>query len=470
MQLFVSCGQRIVGISKKGKEFFKLTSSLTENIQNIAVEDTRIWTGCEYIYNLYDNGKEAGYYTSNGHINDLLVTHLTRDNDFDIVFACQDKYIRIVHGSTLFMEVPVNHPVTAVAHLELEKDASMASRRPGYIVYGTSKGTIGLAQVTAAGTYEHLWEIDDGEKRSSVNAIKLYDINKDEVVEIIVGRDDGRVEVFKLQPENILMEPSKVFSRDLGQSVRAVECGIVSTADYAEVIVAVYSGKVISFTTEPIKTRAQEDTYGRTIQTVNNENRIKSLRKEVDEIKKKVEKEREKLKKANISSSAANNLIKPPADFPVNSKFELDASVAAYILSIELQMSIDLIIIRSPVVLDLVEADSGSSVLSVTPPHLMQTSGEDNGGKYVAVFRCQTQERRISLTLRTNEGEFGEMMITIVAATNPKAAKIIKYELKPLSLHAKLHSLSPEELNRPRNRIRYSGKSTSFAKHTYHIY
>jgi Bardet-Biedl syndrome 7 protein len=441
-----------------------LTSSLTENIQNIAVEDTRIWTGCEYIYNLYDNGKEAGYYTSNGHINELLVTHLTRDNDFDIVFACQDKYIRIVHGSSLFMEIPVNFPATAVAHLELEKDTSVASRRPGYLVYGTSKGSVGLVQVMASGTYEHLWEIDDGDKRSAVNAIKLFDINKDEVAEIIIGRDDGRVEVFKLQPENILMEPTKVFSRDLGQSIRAVDCGVVSTADYAEIVVAVYSGKVISFTTEPIKTRAQEDTYGRSIQTVNNENRIKSLRKEVDEIKKKVEKEREKLKKANITSAATSNLIKPPADFPVNSKFELDPSVAAYILSIELQMSIDLIIIRSPVVLDLVEADTGSSVLSVTPPHLMQSTGgnDDSAGKYVAVFRCQAQERRISLTLRTNEGEFGEMMITIVAASNPKAAKIIKYELKPLSLHAKLHSLSSEELARPRNRIKYSGRSCTF--------
>ncbi len=464
--MFVSCGQRIVGISKKGKEFFKLTSSLTENIQNIAVEDTRIWTGCEYIYNLYDNGKEAGYYTSNGHINDLVVTHLTRDNDFDIIFACQDKYIRIVHGSNLFIEIPVNYPVTAVSHLEFEKEAASANRRPGYPVYGTSKGTVGLVQVSASGSYEHLWEIDDGDKRSAVNAIKLFDINKDEVTEIIVGRDDGRVEVFKLQPENILMEPTKVFSRDLGQSVRAVECGIVSTTDFAEVIVALYSGKVISFTTEPIKTRAQEDTYGRSIQTVNNENRIKSLRKEVDEIKKKVEKEREKLKKANMVSAAASNLIKPPADFPVNSKFELDSSLAAYVLSIELQMPIDLIIIRSPVVLDLVEADSGSSVLSVTPPHLLQSgTTDDNAGKFVAVFRCQAQERRISLTLRTNEGEFGEMMITIVAATNPKAAKIIKYELKPLSLHAKLHTLSQEELSRPRNRLRYSGNIQSCFLH-----
>jgi Bardet-Biedl syndrome 7 protein len=214
-KVFLSCGQRIVGVSKKGKEFFKLTSSLTEDINSIAVEDTRIWTGCESIYNLYDNGKDAGYYKSNGLLNDLLVTHLTRENDFDVIFGCQDKYIRIIHGSTLFLEIATNHPVSAVAQLEWEKVSSLVSRRPGYIVYGTSKGTIGLVQVTA-GTYEHLWEFEDFEKRSAVNAIKLYDINKDDVPEIIVGRDDGRLEVFKLSLENILLEPVKIFSRDIG--------------------------------------------------------------------------------------------------------------------------------------------------------------------------------------------------------------------------------------------------------------
>ena len=34
--------------------------------------------------------------------------------------------------------------------------------------------------------------------------------------------------------------------------------------------------------------RAQDDSYGRSIQTVNNENRIKFLRKEIDTLKVKV--------------------------------------------------------------------------------------------------------------------------------------------------------------------------------------
>jgi predicted GNAT family acetyltransferase len=44
-KIFASHSQRIVGVTKKGKDFFKLTSSLTEEIRNMVVEDTRIWTG-----------------------------------------------------------------------------------------------------------------------------------------------------------------------------------------------------------------------------------------------------------------------------------------------------------------------------------------------------------------------------------------------------------------------------------------
>lgn len=430
---------------------------MTETIQNIATEDTRIWTGCEYIYNLYDNGKDAAYYISKGYINHLIVTHLTRENDFDVILACQDKYIRIIHVSQQFLEIPTNHPVTTVTQMYFEKEPVYSTKVPGFLVYGTSKGTLGLVQVSNNASYDHIWEIEDSESNvSSINCIKLYDINKDDTLEIIVGRDDGRVEVFRVQSDNYHLEPTKIFSKNIGQSIRSVECGIVNTPDFPEILVAAYSGKVISFTTEPIRSRAQDDSYGRSVQTVNNENRIKNLKKEVEDLKKKVEKEREKLKKANISSNLP--ILKPAPDFNINSKFELDSKLAAYMLSLELQSPMDLIILRSPVILDLIESEGTNTVVSVTPPHLQpQGSSEDQSGRYVAVFRCQGQEKRIAMALRTNEGEYGDLVITVVNNMNPKAAKILKYELKPLSLNMKLHILTSEDLARPRNRIRYSG-------------
>lgn len=115
LQIFAAHSQRIIGLTKKGKDFFKLTSSLTESIRNIAVEDTKIWTGCEYIYNLYDNGQDTAFFMCRDQINALTVEHITRDTDYDVILACQDKCLRVVQGSTLVVEIPTLAPATAIA-------------------------------------------------------------------------------------------------------------------------------------------------------------------------------------------------------------------------------------------------------------------------------------------------------------------------------------------------------------------
>lgn len=478
-KIFLSHSQRIVGVTKKGKEFFKLTSSLTEAIENIWVEDTRIWTGCEYIYNLFDNGADTAYYISKDLINDLLVAKVTRDNDFDTCLACQDSCIRIIQGSNLFLEVPTESPVTALGFMEIEGDVAPV-KGPTGLVYGTATGILGFYQIFSNGEVTPIWIIEDDVARCPITCLCIYDLVKDGRMEIIVGRDDGRVEVFKQQPESIFGVPTKVFSKDIGESVRSLECGMVGTPDFNEILVASYSGKIISFTTEPVHNRATEDTYGRSIQTVNNENRIKHMQKELDELRRKIDRERERVKKATAAGSGGSKTLTDEQmqqqcapDFPINTKFLLDSRVAAYMLTIELQTPIDLIILRSPVVLELVETDTGTSVLSVTPPHMLQMaassssgtgsggggsgSADESDGKFVAVFRCQAQEKRITLNLRTNEGEYGDLVVTIVADSNPKAAKIVKYDLKPLSLNQKVYELTQEELARPKNRLRYTG-------------
>jgi hypothetical protein len=125
---------------------------------------------------------------------------------------------------------------------------------------------------------------------------------------------------------------------------------------------------------------------GRSVQTINNENRLKHMNQELTDLKKRLDKERDKLKKSAVGETAARATQSAAADFPINSKFYLDTKIAAYILTIELQIPIDLIILRSPVVLDLLESDAGSSVLSITPPYLQQLSSpnsEDTQGDSV---------------------------------------------------------------------------------------
>jgi aspartate carbamoyltransferase regulatory subunit len=67
-----------------------------------------------------------------------------------------------------------------------------------------------------------------------------------------------------------------------------------------------------------------------------------------------VEKEKEKLKKmSTIASDIVSNTVQ---DFSVNAKFALDVERGVYSLTLEVQLCIDIVLIRSPVPLDLVEA------------------------------------------------------------------------------------------------------------------
>jgi Bardet-Biedl syndrome 7 protein len=47
-KIFYSGGTMIRGISKKGKEFWRLDSNLTETIKAFGVEESRLWTAGVY--------------------------------------------------------------------------------------------------------------------------------------------------------------------------------------------------------------------------------------------------------------------------------------------------------------------------------------------------------------------------------------------------------------------------------------
>lgn len=148
-----------------------------------------------------------------------------RETDFDTVIACQDKFIRIIQGSNLILEIPINNSVTMVRHLEWERESVPFIRRPRCLVYGTAKGDLGLITIDPTNnSYEIVWEIEDNpEKKSEITCCMTCDINKDLMDEIIIGRDDGRLEIYKLSHENIKSPPSLIFLKDIGKCSKHID-------------------------------------------------------------------------------------------------------------------------------------------------------------------------------------------------------------------------------------------------------
>lgn len=52
--------------------------------------------GCQYVFNVYDDGRDVGFFMCNDRINALIVDVLSRDNQFDAILGCQDKVIRVI--------------------------------------------------------------------------------------------------------------------------------------------------------------------------------------------------------------------------------------------------------------------------------------------------------------------------------------------------------------------------------------
>lgn len=54
----------------------------------------------------------------------------------------------------------------------------------------------------------------------------------------------------------------------------------------------------------------------------------------------------------------------------------------------------------------------------------------------LATYRCQESVNRLEIAARTVEGQYGDVQVTVIANVTPgKTAQIVKFTIRPLSLH-----------------------------------
>ena len=494
-KIYAANEQKIVGITKKGKEMFSLESTLTEPIRGIHIEDTLIRARCEFICNVYDNGKDGDFYINKDIINAFEVQYVMGDNELDTILACRDNCLRIIRSGFLQLEMPTDGSVTAVSALRGSK------KIPSIIVYSVERGEISCLRFDGNKSdtrgseeddtpYTCGWSIQDP-KSSTVTCLEMFDLNQNGMEDVIVAREDGRLEVYVQDQQSGAdasclhqAAPRLAFSHDVGERIQALVCGKVNSEVYNEIVVATFSGKILSFTTEHLQKRDQDDQYGRSMATLNNENRIKALSGDIGNLRTKLEKDKAEYEKVDqvsksstdrkaSSSSSETGVMKPASDFPSSVKFILDPVKGAYILSVEIQSALDIVVVRSPIELEVVEISDSNTIVSVTPAHLLEeyskskaTAGGVEGVrdagfgkcKFVAALRCPGEGgRRAQVAVRPVEGESGEIVITIVSKSSPKLAKVLKFPIKRLSLHHRLHKISESEENLPKSEVKFTG-------------
>lgn len=121
----------------------------------------------------------------------------------------------------------------------------------------------------------------------------------------------------------------------------------------------------------------------------------------------------------------------------------LSADDASYILSLELPIPIENVLVASDVELEMLDVEGNTAVVSKSE------CDKSEGNLLLCCFRCQVNTNRIDLKFRTREGQhYGRLHVYITPTIQPKCCQLKTYTIHPLSLHMVVHNYDETRLIR----------------------
>ena len=418
---FCASSHSIRGINKKGKEFFKFETNHTEDIQNLYVSGSNLWSSGDYILNSY-KGTKSGiednfYYLSDDKIHDMLVANVSGDLIFNSILGCDDSSVRVLVDSDIYYSQGFNSPVMAIH----DSSAFSNSSTPN-IAYGLKNGFFGMIDMQRDSPMI-LWDVNDTPTSiAPINLIHCGKLNDDASDnDIVIARDDGSCEIYSFSEGE---KPYQKYCINFQESIVGVGIGTISRTDYRELVVSLFSGKIAGL----LDSNAEDD-----VEEQNNEAerklKIDQLAKEKMALLKKTEKK--KVKETNTYSGAGI------VGFKARYNSTLLPNEAAYQLMIESQNEISILMLQSNINIEILDEEN--------IPASFSFSKTDNN-QFIATFRLNEPTNKIVLKIRASEGLHGSINAFIIP--NPEESKVCKrldISILPLGLHEKIHNLPNDE-------------------------
>ncbi|XP_041358571.1 Bardet-Biedl syndrome 7 protein homolog isoform X2 [Gigantopelta aegis] len=441
-RVFIAAGPEVKGFTKKGKNFLTFDTNMSEPIQSMYVEGADLLVCGNFIYNHYRDCKDLNYFLCGDKVNNVLCLPLDRVPDVIPVLACEDRVLRVLQSSDLLYEMEVPGPPVVLCLY-----ANNGGDDGNEILYGTADGRIGMVQIGVLAP-THRWELPNEKRSGGVLCLDNYDITGDGVFDLLVGRDDGQIEVYSYDEAD---EPVHRFSHTCSESVTSVQGGVVSSPGYDEIICTTYAGWVFGLTSEQ-----QIKSFGNQESSLDaaTESKLMNLQQELDDLQKKVVDEREKYQQSAFS----NNAVSAVPCFNIKDKFVLNREDASYTMSLELQMPIDNVLLQSDVPIDLLDVEKNSAVVSYSH------CSPEEGNFLLATYRCQANTTRLELKVRSIEGQHGILQAYITPRIQPKICQVKQYLIKPLSLHQRTHVFDDK---RPYNTLKLTGSFSLAEMHNW---
>mmetsp|Transcript_1112 Transcript_1112/g.2602 ORF Transcript_1112/g.2602 Transcript_1112/m.2602 type:complete len:727 (+) Transcript_1112:53-2233(+) len=439
---FIASDQTIRGTNKKGKEFFRFNTNLTERIRKVVVSGQDMWLAGEYNFNQYLDCKDRHFYMSPDRINDMQVI-----SGGMVALGCQDRTVRVISGNEVYYEAAVDGAVTALQ----AKDAPAVGQELGReeLLYTTGNGQIGQILLDAE-SIQRGWTVGAERQAQGVAAMHCRtDVTGDGVPDIVVGRSNGDLEVWTMDEAR---EPQKVMSKALNEAVQALDTGFICTADSKDILLQTYSGRVVAFTNSPSVfsgaplpaeggKRGARAAGGAPVKL---DDQLARLQADVAELSGALEEERSRSDSLQYNAPVTQGSV-----LDIRHSFVLDErSSCKYVLTVEAPVPVFGVAVQSDVPLALLE-DEGTAIFSQSPPDLA------NGAMTLATYRCQEATNRVDIAMEVVEGAHGTVQAFVIPNNPPKTCNVVTARLRPLCLHCRVES--PASAATPLNELKVLG-------------
>eukprot|EP00730_Choanoeca_flexa_P003765 TRINITY_DN11493_c0_g1_i4.p1 TRINITY_DN11493_c0_g1~~TRINITY_DN11493_c0_g1_i4.p1 ORF type:complete len:717 (+),score=151.08 TRINITY_DN11493_c0_g1_i4:1548-3698(+) len=440
-RIFIAAKAEVKGFSKKGKNFYNISTMLAEPIQSMALTDHNIRVAGDHLYTHFIDNVDTHHYMSHERITDLLALKLPSSCDtvpaiafkaeHSTILGGADRCIRVLEGSRCFMEVDLQEaPVVLCAFKDRLK-------HDGRVLYGTDQGSVGVVQLGKDG-YRHIWMLDGADHDASITALASYALTEQSHrPEILVGRQDGTVSILSFTSEHEEDPPEEIFTTKLSNGIAAIAGARAHSRHHAEVVLGTFSGSVLALTTDP---SAKGSPAGAQIAGT------QSLSADADNLQE-LQNEVESLERELAQAQTKRQHLYHPDRFPIRHSFTLRPKLASSLLSIEAPVSIKMVLLSSNVPIDLLDVKDESAVTSFTPV--------EDGAGLNATYRCQPGVSNLQIKVRSIEGQSGNLHVYVMLDVADGLTHAFEYPIRTLALHQR--STSRLDENKPISHVTITG-------------
>ncbi|XP_063232547.1 Bardet-Biedl syndrome 7 protein homolog isoform X2 [Bacillus rossius redtenbacheri] len=355
-KIFVALKNEVHGYLKKGKLFLAFDTNQTEHISSMHVSGSNLLVCGRHVYSQFYDCVDTNSYVCGDQINDVVALPAEKSGRLVPVLACEDGAVRVLDRS---QEAHCVRLPSAPAVLGLYRgDGGDAGDQ---VLYGAADGSVGLLQVSRTGVTSRLLLLPDA-GLAAVTCMDCYDLTGDGTGDLLVGRQDGSLEVYPLpDPGEEAQLGASRLSYTCNESITSIQGGVVGSPGCDEIVAATYTGWIFGLTTELVDKQVALDADGGTVVSHDLRLKLQRLRAEVEEIELKVAKEREKYQDSTLDKFDGVSTI---PYITINDKMTLVRQEACYRLLLEAETAIDNVLVQSEVPLHLLDVDKNSAVVS----------------------------------------------------------------------------------------------------------